>query len=49
MTHGLTMLAMGMLLTIVLALGPSALAEGRLRIGASFPSERAAAAFDAAG
>ena len=47
--HGLTMLTMGMLLTVVLALGPSALAEGGLRIGVSFPSERAAAALDAAG
>ncbi|MCH7702385.1 MAG: hypothetical protein IID37_11930 [Planctomycetes bacterium] len=37
---------MGMLLTIVLALGPSALAEGGLRIGVSFPSERAVAALD---
>ena len=44
--HGLTMLTMGMLLTIVLALGPSALAEGGLRIGVSFPSERAVAALD---
>ena len=44
--HGLTMLTMGMLLTIVLALGPSALAEGGLRIGVSVPSERAVAALD---
>ena len=44
--HGLTMLTMGMVLTIVLAFGSRALAEGGLRIGVSFPNERASAALD---
>ena len=42
----LARLAKGMLLTIGLALGPSALAEDGLRVGVSFPSARSAAALD---
>ncbi len=46
MIRRLVMLTNGMLLTIGLALGPAALAEGGLRIGVSFPSQRSAAALD---